>query len=135
MQNICSCFTQINSNLVAVNAARWGDVQPNTNIVIQSSIQWNTWGSICFVYVYAHIKIDNKYTDYVLATGLPYAKFGYTPLGVVIDQDTNKHFTIYVKDRTKLVIGSNVNAPFEGQIRGFVGYCFNQTQQNWLYNN
>ena len=118
---------QINSNLVAVNAARWGDVQPNTNIVTQSSIQWNTWGSICFVYVYAHIKIDNKYTDYVLATGLPYAKFGYTPLGVVIDQDTNKHFTIYVKDRTKLVIGSNVNAPFEGHVRGFVGYCFNQT--------
>lgn len=120
-------ISAINSNLVAVNAARWGDVQPNTNIVIQSSIQWNTWGSICFVYVYAHIKIDNKYTDYVLATGLPYAKFGYTPLGVVIDQDTNKHFTIYVKDRTKLVIGSNINAPFEGHIRGFVGYCFNQT--------
>lgn len=124
---LANLISQQNSNLVAVNAARWGDVQPNTNIVIQSSIQWNTWGSICFVYVYAHIKIDNKYTDYVLATGLPYAKFGYTPLGVVIDQDTNKHFTIYVKDRTKLVIGSNVNAPYEGHIRGFIGYCFNQT--------
>ena len=115
------------NKISAINAARWGNVQPNTNIVTQSSIQWNTCGNICFVYVYAHIKIDNKYTDYVLATGLPYAKFGYTPLGVVIDQDTNKHFTIYVKDRTELVIGSNVNAPFEGHVRGFVGYCFNQT--------
>ena len=118
-------INQINSNLVAVNAARWGDAQPNTNIVTQSSIQWNTWGNICFVYIYAYIKLDSIYTAYVLATGLPYAKFGYTPLGVVIDQDTNKHFTIRIRNRTELVIESSVNAPFEGHVRGFVGYCFN----------
>ena len=47
-------------------------------------------------------------------------------MGLVVDQDTNKHFSIHVRERTKLIIASNVNAPYEGHIRGFVGYCFNQ---------
>ena len=114
-------------SIACLGAAVWGNVELDPEVITSDAgCQWQAVGELCIVYIQVNAKIPNAWTSYVFASNLPPCKFGYTPFGILCNQDTGVTYIMgYTPDR-QLYIRSDGHPLDNARLRGLMLYPRNQ---------
>lgn len=116
MQNICSYFVQINSNL----ATSWAEAT-NTSNVKAGGAQWHRWGLMCEIVISMDIIMPDAWTELKLATNLPSSRFGSGARGIIQSQETGLAYCVIITSNGELFVRTDTH-PQSDWYRGAITY-------------